>query len=169
MSDDSAPLIELGAVSAPYGVRGWVKVRSFTEPPERLLEHRLLHLGLNGAWKRYRIELTGRSAGQLTVKFEGVSDRDMAAGLRGATISVPRSELPERADRDFYRADLIGCEVVNLAGDVLGVVGNFVETPGQVLMVVRGRREYWVPAAPRHLRRVDLQARKVHVDWDEPA
>ena len=61
---------------------------------------------------------------------------------------------------------MIGCEVVNLAGLALGVVQHFVETPAQALMVVRGEKEHWVPAVPKHLRRVDLQARRVVVDWD---
>jgi 16S rRNA processing protein RimM len=94
---------------------------------------------------------------------------------------VPRAELPQRDDKDFYRADLIGCEVVNLAGRYLGKVQHFVETPAQVLMVVRGgaaapgeaespgAKEYWVPAVPLHLRRVDLEARRVVVDWDDAA
>jgi 16S rRNA processing protein RimM len=82
---------------------------------------------------------------------------------------VPRSELPQRDERDFYRADLVGCEVVNLAGARLGVVQHFVETPAHALMVVRGEKEYWVPAVPQHLRRVDMQARQVVVDWDDPA
>lgn len=64
---------------------------------------------------------------------------------------------------------MIGCEVVNLAGVHLGKVQHFVETPMQVLMVVRGAQEFWVPAVPQHLRRVDLQARQVIVDWNEAA
>jgi 16S rRNA processing protein RimM len=169
MSGESSSLIELGVVGAPFGVRGWVKLRSFTDPPERLLEHRKLQLNVGGRWAEYCIEATGRSAGQLTAKLAGVSDRDQAQGLRGAKVCVPRSELPQRDDKDFYRADLIGCEVENLAGVRLGLVQHFVETPGQALMVVRGVDEYWVPAVPRHLRRVDLGARLVVVDWDEGA
>jgi 16S rRNA processing protein RimM len=84
-------------------------------------------------------------------------------------VGVPRGELPARAAKDFYRADLIGCEVVNLAGVRLGILQHFVEIPAHALMVVRGEREHWVPAVPRHLRRVDLQARQVVVDWDDGA
>jgi len=80
-----------------------------------------------------------------------------------------RALICHRDDKDFYRADLIGCEVVNLAGIGLGVVQHFVETPAQAVMVVRGEREYWVPAVPQHLRRVDLLARKVIVDWEAAA
>ncbi len=169
MGDDSTPLIELGMVMAPFGVRGWVKVRSDTEPPERLLQHRSLRLSRRGAAEPYRIEAGGRSGGQLTVKFFGIADRDGAERLRGAIICVPRDELPLRAAREFYRADLIGCEVVDRRGVALGVVQYFVETPAHALMVVRGGKEFWVPAVPKHLRRVDLSARRIIVDWDDAA
>jgi 16S rRNA processing protein RimM len=168
MSSDEA-LIELGIVGAPHGVRGWVKLRSYTEPPDRLLEHRTLRLRLGGAWRTYAVEASGRSGGQLTVKLAGVADRDAARALRGAPVGVLRSDLPARGAKDFYRTDLIGCEVVNLAGGRLGVVTHFVETPAHALMVVRGGKEYWVPAVPRHLRQVDLAARRVLVDWEEAA
>ena len=167
MSGESSSLIELGVVGAPVGVRGWVKLRSFTDPPDRLLQHRRVQLGLGGTWTVYTIEASGRSGGQLTAKLSGVNDRTRAQTLRGAKVGVPRSELPPRDDKDFYRADLIGCEVMNLAGIHLGKVQHFVETPAQVLMVVRGEREYWVPAVPQHLRRVDLAARQVVVDWED--
>ncbi len=167
MSDDPSALIQLGFVGAPFGVRGWIKLRSHTDPPERLLEHRDLVLSQGGVWQNYRIEASGRSGGALTVKLAGVENRDQAQALRGAQVCVPRSELPPRDDRDFYRADLIGCEVVNLDGTRLGNVQHFVESPAQVLMVVRGTREFWIPAVPQHLRRVDLQARRVVVDWNE--
>jgi 16S rRNA processing protein RimM len=166
MGDDASALIQLGFVGAPFGVRGWVKLRSHTDPPERLLEHRHLRIGRGEVWKDYRIEASGRSGGALTAKLAGVEDRDQAQALRGAEVRVLRSELPQRDDRDFYRADLIGCEVVNLDGVNLGVVQHFLESPAQVLMVVLGTQEYWIPAVPQHLRRVDLQARRVVVDWN---
>jgi 16S rRNA processing protein RimM len=166
MSDESSALIQLGFVGAPFGVRGWIKLRSHTDPPERLLDHRSLRIGQGGVWQNYRIEASGRSGGALTVKLAGVEDRDQAQALRGAEVCVPRCELPQRDDKDFYRADLIGCEVVNLDGTGLGFVRHFIETPVQVLMVVRGTQEFWIPAVPQHLRRVDLQARRVVVDWN---
>ena len=165
MGDESSALIQLGFVGAPFGVRGWIKLRSHTDPPERLFDHRSLVLGQGSVWQNYRIEASGRSGGALTVKLAGVEDRDQAQALRGAQVCVPRSELPQRDDKDFYRADLIGCEVVNLDGIGLGLVQHFIETPAQVLMVVRGTQEFWIPAVRQHLRRVDLQARRVVVDW----
>jgi len=169
MSGESSALIQLGVVGAPFGVRGWIKLRSHTDPPERLLDHRSLRIGRGSVWRDYIVEARGRSGGALTVKLAGVEDRDQAQALRGAEVCVPRSELPPRDDKDFYRADLIGCEVVNLEGLGLGVVEHFIETPAQVLMVVRGAQEFWIPAVPQHLRRVDLRERRVVVDWSAAA
>jgi 16S rRNA processing protein RimM len=169
MSDDSSALIQLGIVGAPFGVRGWVKLRSHTDPPERLLEHRSLYIGRHGAAERYQVEERGRSGGALTAKLAGVMDRDQAAALRGLEVWVPRAALPAPAAREFYRSDLIGCDVVNVRGEPLGAVERFVETPAQALMVVRGAKEYWVPAVPKHLRKIDLQARRVVVDWEAAA
>jgi len=166
MSEQSSALIQLGFVGAPFGVRGWIKLRSHTDPPERLLDHRSLRIGRGSTWRNYRVEASGRSGGALTVKLVGVEDRDQAQALRGAEVCVLRSELPQRDDKEFFRADLIGCEVVNLDGIGLGIVEHFIESPAQVLMVVRGAQEFWIPAVPQHLRRVDLQARRVIVDWD---
>ncbi len=167
-ADATVPaLIELGVIGAPFGVRGWVKVRSHTEPPTQVFGKRRLDLLRHGSTTSYRIEATGKSGGQLTAKLAGVETRDAAAALRGAAIVVPRTDLPANAAGDYYRSDLIGCEVVDLAGVRLGVVRHFVETPAHALMVVVGAREFWVPAVPQHLRRVDLEARRVVVDWHD--
>jgi 16S rRNA processing protein RimM len=172
---DAAPpatapaLVELGNVGAPFGVRGWVKVNSYTDPPEQVFAQRRLSIRRNGAVTTYRLEATGKSGGRLTAKLAGVEDRDAAAALRGAAIVLPRAELPAGAAQDYYRADLIGCEVVDLDGLHLGFVRHFVETPAHALMVVVGAREFWVPAVPQHLRRVDLVARRVVVDWHDAA
>ncbi len=167
--DDAPRLIELGSVGAPHGVRGWIRIRSFTDPPERLFEKRRLQLVRRGNSETYQIESTGRSGGQLTAKQRGNDDRDQAKALTGASIVVARDELPERAAGDFYQTDLIGCEVVDRSGLRLGVVRCFVETPAHAIMVVQGQKEIWVPAVPQHLQRVDLKARRVVVNWDEPA
>jgi len=98
MSDDPSALIQLGFVGAPFGVRGWIKLRSHTDPPERLLDHRSLVLGQGGVWQNYRIEASGRSGGALTVKLAGVGTRRRLCGARrfvcrAASCRSGRSEI----------------------------------------------------------------------------
>jgi 16S rRNA processing protein RimM len=158
--------IELGRVSAPFGVRGWVRVRSFTEPPEELLRLGRWSLRVGEQGRLERRVLEGRRHGSsLVARLEGVEGRSAAAALRGAAIEVVRDALPPPGDRQFYQVDLIGLTVSNLEGIELGRVLHFLEAPGNAVMVVRGEREHWVPATPRHVRSVDLAAGRIVVDW----
>ncbi len=160
--------LELGRIGSPYGIKGWVHVQSFTDPPEKLLKYR------DWIIKRARAEATamkvaeGREhGGGLVARLEGIEDRDRAATLKGAAIRVARSALPKLRKREFYQADLIGLAVSNVEGAALGTVAHFVDTPGGTVMVVRGAagNEHWVPATRERLRKVDLAAGHVIVDW----
>jgi 16S rRNA processing protein RimM len=160
--------VELGRIGAPYGIKGWVHVDSYTDPPERLLHYRrwVLRQG-QGARRELTLE-SGRPHGdRLVAQLTGIEDRNAAATLTGAVIEVERSALPPPKEREYYCADLEGCEVANLEGVCLGTLTHFVAGQTGLTMVVRapGGREHWVPAVPQHLRKVDLPARKVLVDW----
>ena len=158
--------IELGRIGGPVGVQGWVRVQSFTDPPDRLLEFPRWDLRLAQGQRQVHRLLEGRWQGKaLVVRLAEVSDRTSAEGLRGAMIEVRRKELPPAGERQYYRADLVGLAVRNLQGELLGSVDYFVDTPAHPLMVVRGEREHWLPATPQHLRRVDLAGGTVLVDW----
>jgi 16S rRNA processing protein RimM len=102
---------------------------------------------------------------RLVARLEGIEDRDRAAALTGAVIEVDREQLPPTGEREYYQADLIGLPVRNLEGVELGKVSYFLETPTGPMMVVQGEREYWVPAVPKHLSKVDLAAGSIVVDW----
>jgi len=166
VGDKALALIELGTIGAPFGVRGWVKVRSHIDPPERIFEFPVWRI-VNGAdCEPFTVRDHGRSAGQLTVKLAGVDDRDAAGRLSGAAVMVPREELPAPRAGEFFRADLVGFEVCDLAGRVLGTLEYFVDSPAHALMML-GPRRMLIPAVPPILRRVDVTARRVVVDWAE--
>lgn len=122
-------------------------------------------------WREWRAQ--GQS---LQVRLQGIDQRDDAARLTGALVEVPREDLPALAAGEYYRADLVGCSVANLEGAELGIVDHFVDAPGNAVMVLRDSatpgprgepRERWLPLTRQHLRRVDLAARRVWVDWPE--
>jgi 16S rRNA processing protein RimM len=161
-----ADWLEVGRIGSPFGVKGWVHVESFVDPPDRLLDYR--HWSLRGAGERVERRLAeGREHGKgLVARLEGIEDRNAAALLQGASISVARSVLPPLRAKEFYEADLVGLEVMNLEGIELGRVRHFVATPaGSVMVVQKGAREHWVPATRRHLSKVDLAAGQILVDW----
>jgi 16S rRNA processing protein RimM len=160
--------IELGRLGAPFGVRGWLHVNSYTDPPERLLEYREWSLRLADGRRELRRLAEGRlQAGGLVAQLDGVADRDAAAAMTGAVVEIERAALPALGEREYYRADLTGFRVRNLEGAELGRVSHFVDAPSGAVMVAReaGGREHWVLAVPKHLRQVDAQAREIVVDW----
>ena len=173
MSGSSRPegttrYLTLGQVVAAHGVRGGLKVNSFTDPPEALLDHKDWHL-LSAAGRHQDVKIRRGDAyrGQLRVELEGVADRDLALTFAGCWVQVDRSRLAAPEAREHYREDLIGLAVVNEDGAALGAVSHFVDLPAGAVMVVRGAKEHWVPAGPPHLKRVDAATGTVHVDWPE--
>jgi 16S rRNA processing protein RimM len=160
--------IELGRLGAPYGLRGWMHVESYSDPPRRLLEYREWVLRFASGERHVRRVTGARSHGKgFVARLEGIADRTAAAALAGASIEVDRAALPELAEREYYCTDLVGCRVRNLQGADLGSVSHFVDAPSGAVMITRdaGGREHWVLAAPKHLRRVDLAAGEIVVDW----
>jgi 16S rRNA processing protein RimM len=164
--------IEVGRLGAAHGVRGWLRVQSFTDPPQRLFEWRVWHLQAQGkdaigATREVKL-LEARPQGNGWIaRIEGVEERNGASRLTGQMILVERDELPPAEGREHYRDDLIGFEAKNLEGAVLGAVDHFVDTPGNAVMVIKGAREHWVPVTGQHLRSIDKDARAVVVDWPE--
>jgi 16S rRNA processing protein RimM len=122
-----------------------------------------------GSGERVTRRLTeGRPQGdRLVAKLEGVEDRDTASALTGAVIEVQRTELPPPGKRQYYRADLVGLAVKNLEGVQMGNVAQFVDAPSGPVMVVRDAdgREHWVLATPQYLRKVEIDAGQILVDW----
>jgi 16S rRNA processing protein RimM len=131
-----------------------------------MFEYRRWALRLGSGERITRSVIEGHSHSErLVARLEGLEDRDRAAALTGAVIEVDRAELPPTGEREYYQADLIGLPVRNLEGAELGKVAHFLDAPTGPMMVVRGEREYWIPANPRHLSKVDLAAGWIQVDW----
>jgi 16S rRNA processing protein RimM len=159
--------IVLGRVTGPFGVRGWVKVASFTEPREQILEYPRWRADSPDGTARELRPAEGRSHGKgLIVRLDGVADRDAAIALGRPELWVERAELPALPRGEHYQADLVGFEVVNLQGVRLGRVDRFLDYPANAVMVVAGEREHWLPVGPGQLLKVDTTAGRITVDWD---
>jgi 16S rRNA processing protein RimM len=163
---EAARLVVLGRIVAAHGVRGWLKVQSYTEPPEGLLEYSHWLLREPGRAPRpVRVVASEFDGHWMRVSLEGIADRDAAELLRGAEIEVERAQLPPPGEREHYREDLLGFAVRNLEGVAMGEVTHFVDAPAGAVMVVKGEREHWVLATPVHLKKVHMDERLIEVDW----
>lgn len=163
-------MVILGRLGGPWGVKGWIKVESFTDPPEALLSYPVWHVARpGGGWTEVKVT-AGRAHGSgrsVVVALEGIGSPEEARrwGLRD--VAMPRSALPVPKPGEYYWEDLVGCRVGTTTGRSLGVVSHFLDFPGNPVMVaVEGSTEHWVPLVPRHLKTVDLAGRQLTVDWD---
>ncbi len=162
-----ADRIVLGRITGPFGVRGWVKIVSFTDPPDQILDYPTWRADLPGTGSRELRHTEARRHGRgLVVRIEGVDDRNAALALAKPELWIERRELPALKEGEYYRADLIGLEVVNLQGERLGCVDHFLDLPANAVMVVIGEREHWLPLGRRQVFRVDLERGRILVDWD---
>lgn len=159
--------IVLGRISGLYGVNGWVRLFSYTEPRTGILEHTECRLRHDGGQQDARL-IEGKAQGKgVVARFAGIEDRDTAARLIGQEILVSRSALPELSEGHFYWADLEGLSVETKDGALLGWVAYLLATGANDVLVVQGEKETLVPFLwGSVILDVDLEAGRIRVDWE---
>jgi 16S rRNA processing protein RimM len=162
----SAPVV-VGEFVGVYGVKGWLKVRSFTQPIENIFGYAPWFIGGDADWTQ-RAMREGRPHGKgLIVALDGIADRDLAAGLVGQQIAVPKAALPATDEGEYYWADLEGLRVETMQGVDLGIVDRLMETGSNDVLIVAGDRERLIPfVRPDVVREIDLDAGCIKVEWD---
>ena len=165
-------MVVMGRVTAPFGVQGWFKVFTLTAQPDNLCEYGVWWLQRNGAWQEMKVVSAKVQGSTLVAKLAGIETREAAAALRGSDIGVPREQLPDAAKDEFYWADLVGLKVVNVEQQELGRVVRIVETGANDVLVVTEQdtksgaaREILIPFIADAIKRVDIAAGVIAVDW----
>ncbi|CAD5108103.1 ribosome maturation factor RimM [Zestomonas carbonaria] len=175
MSATPAPaddLIVIGKIVSVHGVRGEVKVYSFTDPIDNLLDYRHWTLRREGETRQVE-QVRGRLQGKVLVaKLDGLDDREEARAFAGFEICVPRGELPQLAEGEYYWYQLEGLKVIDQAGQLLGRIDHLLETGSNDVMVVKpctgslDDRERLLPYTEQCVLSIDLAAGEMRVDWD---
>lgn len=155
----------LGRISGLYGVRGAVKVFSYTEERDGILAHPLWYLGAEH--RPVTVLSGGVQAGAVVAQLHGVEDREVARALIGQEIAVPAADLPCLPKGEYYWRDLIGMEVCNHHAQRLGQVKNLLETGANDVLVVQDEQgaEILIPWTTDV--RVDVDQRRMVVDWEK--
>ncbi|MGZ8216205.1 ribosome maturation factor RimM [Methylomagnum sp.] len=159
--------VTAGEILGAYGVKGWVKVQSHTEPPENILRYSPWILDQENQGKEYRV-IDGKRHGNVVIaRLEGVADRDQAALLQRQIVSVSRNQFAPLKRGQYYWADLIGLEVRTVDGVVLGDVADMMETGANDVMEVHGDHERLIPfVIGEFVKEVQIDEGFIIVDWD---
>lgn len=170
--ENADELIVVGKIFSVHGVRGEVKVYSFTDPIDNLLQYRNWTLRREGVVKQVEL-VSGRSTQKdLVAKLKGLDDRDEARLLSGYEICISRSLLPNLTDGDYYWYQLVGLSVINQDGQLFGKVDHLLETGANDVMVVKpcagslDDRERLLPYTEQCVLAIDLAAGEMRVEWD---
>ncbi len=159
--------IILGKIAGVYGVRGWVKIFSETQPKENIFSYSPWQIKLNGQWQVIKV-VEGKPHGKgLVAHLESYDDRELAKQLNGAEIAIDKAQLQSPEEGEYYWADMMGLKVITLDGCELGQVDHLFETGANDVVVVKGERERLIPFVQgQYIIEIDFEAGVMRVDWD---
>ncbi len=168
MVDSSDEIVVLGRVAGVYGVKGWLKIFSYTNERKDILGYSPWLIASAGSWKSIELE-AGKPHGKgIVVKFKGIDDRDIATTMLHRDIAIVRDQLAKLQQGEFYWEDLIGLQVINHRGDSLGSVGSILETGANDVLVVKGEIERLIPfSRPQIVTEINLKEGVITVNWEE--
>ena len=166
---DQAPGIQLGHVLGAFGIKGWLKIYSYCRPKAQILEYELWQLRLEQGEKVYRLNEGKQHGNGIVVRLSGVDTRTAAEALRDAQIWVPAADLPPLPAGEYYWHQLIGLDVVTVAGQKLGKIEHLMETGAHDVLVITGEGgggEILIPYVQGQVvKEVDPDRKLVTVDW----
>jgi 16S rRNA processing protein RimM len=160
----------MGRLTAPYGIKGWIKARPFTAVPDALLDYDRWWLAKperDNAWREFRVLESRLHVDTVVAQLEGIAVREDAMAWRGALVGVPRDSLPSAPSGEYYRDELVGFGVVNRDGQALGSVAGFLDSGAHPILQVHGDdgRVRLIPWVHAYIDTVDIGARRILVDW----
>ena len=160
--------ILVGRIAGIYGVKGWLKVMSYTSPRANILNYNPWQLWCKDTWREVSV-LEGKTHNKgLVVSLHGIDDREGARALIGTDIAVMRTQLKELAKGEYYQADLLDMQVINQEGKDLGKVQEILETGANDVLVIVGTGRHLVPLVwQRYVLEIDQNAGVIRVAWDE--
>lgn len=161
----------MGRLLAPFGIKGWVKLRAFTAAPDALFAYRTWWVAPadgSGSWSARRVVEAQPHGVTIIAALEGVTTREAAQALRGFVVGVPRAALPKTAPDEHYWGDLIGLVIVNHAGQTLGKVTAVLDTGAHpVLRIESDGGERLIPLVDAYVDAIEPAAGRIVVDWRE--
>jgi len=161
-------IVTVGRIGAPVGVQGWMKIQSFTQPIENIVDYRPWYLKRGEKWYLVEMqEVKMRGAGVVAL-VKNCNDRDATLPFKNLDIGVLKSQLPVLPKGEIYWSDLEGMTVQTVEGKTLGKIDSLLATGANDVMVIKnGDTEYLIPYVKGHVvKNVDLDQRLVLVDWD---
>lgn len=159
--------ITVGRIGAPFGVQGWVKIDSYTQPKEAIFGYLPWNINIEGKDRMYHM-INHRTQGKrFVVQLADCHDCDQAKQYTNKNINIYRHQLPELPPNEYYWTDLEGLDVIDQHGTKLGKIDYLQTTGSNDIMVIEGKKRHLLPYLPEVVIAVDLEQGVMKVNWDE--
>jgi 16S rRNA processing protein RimM len=159
--------VTVGQLGKTYGLQGWLKVNSFTDPMDNLLDYSPLYFKQEEQWSVLPITEMRLHANSIVAHIQGYDTPESARLLTGTELAIHRSQLPKLAKDEFFWCDLVGMNVVTCSGVELGKVDSLLRAGGNDILVVKGAKEHLIPLVRNHfVMKIDAALQQITVDWD---
>lgn len=165
--------IVVGRFTSPYGIKGWLKLMSHTDPMDNIAGYEPVWVAEGNDWKPLALDRVQFHGKGLVAKIAGCDDRNQAEKFIGRDIAIKRNQLPRLPVGEYYWSELEGLDVYNQEGIFLGQVDHLVETGANDVLFIKPAtgstddRERLIPYVPEHhVLDVNLENRRILVDWD---
>lgn len=162
--------IIVGRLGGAHGVRGWLKIMSYTRPKENIFTYSPWLIYLNDKWQEIGIEASRQRGERLLVKISGIENPEDARVYMNCDLAITHEQLPVLDEGEYYWRDLIGLDVRNQDGINLGKIRKVTETGANDVLVINGagenKKSILIPLVMDvYVKQVDLIARTIVVDW----
>lgn len=160
--------IPIGRIGASWGVKGWVKVQSFTQPLDNILTYEPWYLKQAHGWQIIKRTDARQQGKSIVAHFEGFNDCDETQVIRGAELAIPHDQLPSLSQHEYYWADLEGLEVIDQHDQKLGHISHLIETgANDVIVIANGKNRLLIPyRLGVTVTKIDLASQQMRVDWE---
>ena len=166
MEDDKK--IYLGKITGAHGIKGWLKIQSFSSPPENILNYPQWIINNQGEEDFYSIEQGRKHHNKIVVKLEKIDDRNTAESLINSKIQILRSDLPKLSNENYYWSDLEGLSVLNSEEKVIGKIESLIETgANDVMVIITSKDERVLIPFVMHeiIKEVNVDLNYIKIDW----
>ncbi len=169
MQENKSQII-VGRIGGAHGVRGWLKIMSYTRPKENIFTYSPCLINVDGLWQEIDIEESQQRGERLLIKISGVECPEDARRYMNCDLAITRKQLPVLEEGKYYWHDLIGLEVLNQDRVNLGKVSKISETGANDVLVINGtgenKKRLLIPLVMDvYVKKVDLITNTIHVDW----
>ena len=157
----------VGKINGFFGLQGWVKVFSYTSPRSNILNYSPWSIKSEDIFQEIDVIKGREQSKTIVAHIKGIDNREDSQKFIGKDVYIDKDQLPELKEGKYYWHELIGFKVINKNQENLGVVDYFVETGANDVLVVRGKKEHWIPYIEPFLLSIDSQNKEILVDWDK--